>query len=436
LRPAPPCWPPVPVEPADPTRAPEIDDPVRVRAEIEAAVRAANRTLAVHQRVGPRAALAATPTSRERTPSSAARPRPLMGGHRRAAAGGARIRACPGGKGRSRRRRARGVAARGAGSAAREWADARRGSAARECRAGVATRRRGSAARVRRGSGDARRGVRAGVATRRRGAARECGRGECGAGVATRARECGAGVATRGAARRGSAARECGAGVADARRGSAAAGVRRGSGDARPHPRQTSPNITLGNAKCLARRDLAADRADRPPVERGTEAAGDHCRTIISCECRQHHPGDVAKSSAGRGDGAPPSKFHSMSPPGDAKRSAGRRARGGAAVAPRRGPSQSAGRPGHRTAVREGGHESGRPVGRRFGRCSRRAGSHQWPTPRASRVPRLRRRSFRSDRGLRSRPLAPRRCAFEIAAGCASGLGAIVAGLRPTESSE
>jgi len=42
---------PQPGEPADATRAPEIDDPVRVRAEIEAAVRAANRTLAVHQRV-------------------------------------------------------------------------------------------------------------------------------------------------------------------------------------------------------------------------------------------------------------------------------------------------------------------------------------------------------------------------------------------------
>jgi long-chain acyl-CoA synthetase len=42
---------PQPGEPADATRAPEIDDPVRVRAEIDAAVRAANHTLAVHQRV-------------------------------------------------------------------------------------------------------------------------------------------------------------------------------------------------------------------------------------------------------------------------------------------------------------------------------------------------------------------------------------------------
>jgi long-chain acyl-CoA synthetase len=42
---------PQPDEPADATRAPEIDDPVRVRAEIDAAVRAANQTLAVHQRV-------------------------------------------------------------------------------------------------------------------------------------------------------------------------------------------------------------------------------------------------------------------------------------------------------------------------------------------------------------------------------------------------
>ncbi|MGD0861426.1 MAG: AMP-binding protein [Candidatus Limnocylindrales bacterium] len=42
---------PQPDEPADATRAPEIDDPVRVRAEIESAVRSANRTLAVHQRV-------------------------------------------------------------------------------------------------------------------------------------------------------------------------------------------------------------------------------------------------------------------------------------------------------------------------------------------------------------------------------------------------
>jgi long-chain acyl-CoA synthetase len=42
---------PQPGEPADATRPPEIDDPVRVRAQIDAAVRAANRTLAVHQRV-------------------------------------------------------------------------------------------------------------------------------------------------------------------------------------------------------------------------------------------------------------------------------------------------------------------------------------------------------------------------------------------------
>jgi long-chain acyl-CoA synthetase len=42
---------PQPGEPADATRPPEIGDPVRVRAAIEAAVRAANRTLAVHQRV-------------------------------------------------------------------------------------------------------------------------------------------------------------------------------------------------------------------------------------------------------------------------------------------------------------------------------------------------------------------------------------------------
>ena len=42
---------PEPGEPPDPTRPPEIEDPVRVRAEIDAAVRAANRTLAVHQRV-------------------------------------------------------------------------------------------------------------------------------------------------------------------------------------------------------------------------------------------------------------------------------------------------------------------------------------------------------------------------------------------------
>jgi long-chain acyl-CoA synthetase len=42
---------PQPGERADLSRPPEIGDPVAVRAEIEAAVRAANRTLAVHQRV-------------------------------------------------------------------------------------------------------------------------------------------------------------------------------------------------------------------------------------------------------------------------------------------------------------------------------------------------------------------------------------------------
>ncbi len=42
---------PQPGEKADSTRAPVIDDPARLRAEIEAAVRAANQTLAVHQRV-------------------------------------------------------------------------------------------------------------------------------------------------------------------------------------------------------------------------------------------------------------------------------------------------------------------------------------------------------------------------------------------------
>jgi long-chain acyl-CoA synthetase len=42
---------PQPGEKADSTRAPVIDDPVRLRAEIEARVRATNRTLAVHQRV-------------------------------------------------------------------------------------------------------------------------------------------------------------------------------------------------------------------------------------------------------------------------------------------------------------------------------------------------------------------------------------------------
>jgi hypothetical protein len=42
---------PQPGERADLSRPPEIDDPVAVRAMIEAAVRAANRTLAAHQRV-------------------------------------------------------------------------------------------------------------------------------------------------------------------------------------------------------------------------------------------------------------------------------------------------------------------------------------------------------------------------------------------------
>jgi len=42
---------PQPGEPADATRAPEIGDPVAVRAEIETAVKAANKTLAAHQRV-------------------------------------------------------------------------------------------------------------------------------------------------------------------------------------------------------------------------------------------------------------------------------------------------------------------------------------------------------------------------------------------------
>ena len=50
LAPGPPVLP-QPGEPADATRAPEIGDPAAVRAEIEAAVKAANRTLAVHQRV-------------------------------------------------------------------------------------------------------------------------------------------------------------------------------------------------------------------------------------------------------------------------------------------------------------------------------------------------------------------------------------------------
>ena len=42
---------PQPGEPADATRAPELGDPAVVRAEIEAAVKAANKTLAAHQRV-------------------------------------------------------------------------------------------------------------------------------------------------------------------------------------------------------------------------------------------------------------------------------------------------------------------------------------------------------------------------------------------------
>jgi long-chain acyl-CoA synthetase len=42
---------PQPGEPADSTRAPEIGDPVKLRAHIDAAVKAANHTLAVHQRV-------------------------------------------------------------------------------------------------------------------------------------------------------------------------------------------------------------------------------------------------------------------------------------------------------------------------------------------------------------------------------------------------
>ncbi len=42
---------PLPGERADATRAPQIGDPRRVRAEIDAAVKAANATLAVHQRV-------------------------------------------------------------------------------------------------------------------------------------------------------------------------------------------------------------------------------------------------------------------------------------------------------------------------------------------------------------------------------------------------
>ncbi len=42
---------PQPGEPADLTRAPRIDDPFKARSTIEAAVRAANSTLAVHQRV-------------------------------------------------------------------------------------------------------------------------------------------------------------------------------------------------------------------------------------------------------------------------------------------------------------------------------------------------------------------------------------------------
>ena len=42
---------PQPNEPADLSRAPELDDPARIRAQIDAAVRTANKTLAVHQRV-------------------------------------------------------------------------------------------------------------------------------------------------------------------------------------------------------------------------------------------------------------------------------------------------------------------------------------------------------------------------------------------------
>ena len=42
---------PQPNEPADATRAPELEDPLRVRGEIDAAIKAANQTLAVHQRV-------------------------------------------------------------------------------------------------------------------------------------------------------------------------------------------------------------------------------------------------------------------------------------------------------------------------------------------------------------------------------------------------
>jgi long-chain acyl-CoA synthetase len=50
LAPGPPVLP-QPNEPADATRAPDLEDPLRVRGEIDAAIRAANRTLAVHQRV-------------------------------------------------------------------------------------------------------------------------------------------------------------------------------------------------------------------------------------------------------------------------------------------------------------------------------------------------------------------------------------------------
>jgi long-chain acyl-CoA synthetase len=42
---------PQPDEPADATRAPELGDPIKVRAELDDAIRAANRTLAAHQRV-------------------------------------------------------------------------------------------------------------------------------------------------------------------------------------------------------------------------------------------------------------------------------------------------------------------------------------------------------------------------------------------------
>ena len=87
---------PQPGEPAArPRGPPEIGDPVRVRAEIEAGVRAGNATLAVHQRVvawrlWPRRRLPADPHLQ-----GPARPGPRLGGRRRAAAGprrGARLR--------------------------------------------------------------------------------------------------------------------------------------------------------------------------------------------------------------------------------------------------------------------------------------------------------------------------------------------------------